>query len=219
MAPHLPRNVGKGSQAGFRAFARFTILCWMSLFRQVLTVFLRSWTMTAAAGNSVTPTAPPSFQDELVALLPQLRAFARSLCGNRALADDLVQEAAIRAWGAQAGFVAGSSMKAWTFTILRNVYFSDLRKERRHATPSPDAVRDWTPAEQEDGMHIADLERALARLSPERRTALLLVTLEDFSYEEAARICDCPIGTLRSRVSRARRDLGEILAQPPPSVL
>jgi RNA polymerase sigma-70 factor (ECF subfamily) len=147
----------------------------------------------------------------LVALLPQLRAFARSLCGNRTLADDLVQEAAIRAWSARSTFAPGSSMKAWTFTILRNVFLSNLRRERRQTPPSPDTVRDWTPAEQESDLHIAALERALARLGPERRTALLLVTIGDFSYAEAARICDCPIGTLRSRISRARRDLAEML--------
>ena len=169
-----------------------------------------------AAGDSIALPPPPSFQDELVALLPQLRAFARSLCGNRTLADDLVQEAAIRAWSARTSFVSGSSMKAWTFTILRNVYLSKLRQERRQAASSPDAVRDWTPADQEDGLHIADLERALARLAPERRTALLLVTIGDFSYAEAAVICDCPIGTLRSRISRARRDLSEMLDQPRP---
>lgn len=167
-----------------------------------------------AAGDSVAFPPLPSFQDELVALLPQLRAFARSLCGNRTLADDLVQEAAIRAWSARDSFVAGSSMKAWTFTILRNAYLSKLRKERRQTAASPEAIRDWTPADQEDGLHIADLEHALAQLAPERRTALLLVTIGDFSYAEAAAICDCPIGTLRSRISRARRDLGEMLDQP-----
>lgn len=151
-----------------------------------------------------------------MALLPQLRAFARSLCGNATLADDLVQEAAIRAWSARATFVPGSSMKAWTFTILRNAFLSNLRKDRSRTTPSHEAIRDWTPAEQEDGLHIADLERALARLAPERRTALLLVTIGDFSYAEAAQICDCPIGTLRSRISRARRDLGDMLDRPKP---
>lgn len=129
------------------------------------------------------------------------------------MADDLVQEAAIRAWSARASFIPGSSMKAWTFTILRNIYLSSLRKERRQTAPPPETLRDWTPAEQEDGLHIADLESALARLAPERRAALLLVTIGDFSYSEAASICDCPIGTLRSRISRARRDLGEMLDQ------
>ena len=169
-----------------------------------------------AAGDNVAPPLAPSFQDELVALLPQLRAFARSLCGNATLADDLVQEAAIRAWSARATFVPGSSMKAWTFTILRNAFLSNLRKDRRQTAPSHDAMRDWTPAEQEDGLHIADLERALGRLGPERRAALLLVTIGDFSYAEAAQICDCPIGTLRSRISRARRDLGQMLDHPKP---
>lgn len=164
-----------------------------------------------AAGDSVTLPLS-SFQDELVALLPQLRAFARSLCGNRTVADDLVQEATIRAWTARESFAPGTSMRAWTFTILRNVYFSDLRKQRRQtALAADDDLRDWAPADQEGGLHIADLEHALSRLAPDRRTALLLVTIGDFSYAEAAEICDCPIGTLRSRVSRARRDLGALL--------
>jgi len=169
-----------------------------------------------AAKDSIVFPSLPTFQDELVALLPQLRAFARSLCGNRTLADDLVQEAAIRAWSSRDSFVPGSSMKAWTFTILRNAYLSKLRKERRQSASPPEAIQDWTPADQEEGLHIADLEQALARLAPERRTALLLVTIGDFSYAEAAVICDCPIGTLRSRISRARRDLSEMLDQPQP---
>ena len=164
-----------------------------------------------AAADSAGDRPSFSFQDELAALLPQLRAFARSLCGDRAMADDLVQEAAIRAWSARSSFAAGTNLRAWTFTILRNVYLSQLRKERRQAASLPDDVRDWVDAEQEGGLHITDLERALARLAPERRAALLLVTIGDFSYAEAAEICDCPIGTLRSRISRARRELGDML--------
>lgn len=164
-----------------------------------------------ADGGDSTVQSRPSFQEDLVALLPQLRAFARSLCGNREVADDLVQEAAARAWRARARFMPGTSMRAWTFTILRNIYFSDLRKQRRQASLPVDGARDWTDAQQEGRLHISDVERALARLRPERRAALLLVSMGDFSYAEAADICGCPIGTLRSRVSRARRDLEEML--------
>jgi RNA polymerase sigma factor (sigma-70 family) len=146
-----------------------------------------------------------------VALLPQLRAFARSLCGNRDLADDLVQEAAARAWSARSSFAPETNLRAWAFTILRNVYFSDLRKQKRQPAFPADLARDWEDANQEGRLHLSDLETALARLAPERRAALLLVTLGDFSYADAAEICECPIGTLRSRISRARRDLEQLL--------
>lgn len=147
-----------------------------------------------------------------MALLPQLRAFARSLCGNREVADDLVQEAAARAWSARASFKPGTNMRAWTFTILRNTYFSDLRKQRRQSDiPAEATAHNWVDAPQEGHVHLTDVEHALARLSPERRAALLLVSMGDFSYAEAADICECPIGTLRSRVSRARRELETML--------
>ncbi|MET0586956.1 MAG: sigma-70 family RNA polymerase sigma factor [Novosphingobium sp.] len=167
----------------------------------------------AGRGNTVhnPPSSFDGFQQELVTLLPQLRAFARSLCGNREQADDLVQEAAVRAWSARSSFTPGTSMRAWTFTILRNTYFSDLRRQKRQDSLASEDVRDWVPPEQEGHIHIADVERALARLNADRRAALLLVTTGDFSYAEAAEICGCPIGTLRSRVSRARRDLEMML--------
>lgn len=165
----------------------------------------------AADGDSPVQESSSSFQNELVALLPQLRAFARSLCGNRDQADDLVQEAVARAWRARTSFTPGTSMRAWTFTILRNTYFSELRRQKRQDTLSAEAAHDWVLPEQEGGLHLSDVERALNRLSPERRAALLLVSMGDFSYAEAAEICDCPIGTLRSRVSRARRDLEAML--------
>lgn len=173
--------------------------------------------MADVGDNTVQPTA--SFQEDLVALLPQLRAFARSLCGNREIADDLVQEAAARAWSARTSFRPGTNMRAWTFTILRNTYFSDLRKQRRQSDLPADIPRTWLDAPQEGHLHLTDVEHALARLSPERRAALLLVSTGDFSYAEAADICQCPIGTLRSRVSRARRDLETMLddSVPPAS--
>lgn len=173
----------------------------------------------AGGDNAVsTPTSSvEGFQDELVALLPQLRAFARSLCGKREQADDLVQEAALRAWAARSSFTPGTSMRAWTFTILRNTYFSDLRRQKRQDSLSNETIRDWVPPDQEGLLHLSDVERALTRLSPDRRAALLLVTTGDFSYAEAADICECPIGTLRSRVSRARRDLEMMLDDSLPS--
>jgi RNA polymerase sigma-70 factor (ECF subfamily) len=175
--------------------------------------------MTKAAGEINTVQEPStSFQNELVALLPQLRAFARSLCGHREQADDLVQEAVARAWRARPSFIPGTSMRAWTFTILRNAYFSDLRRQKRQDSLSAEAVHDWVMPEQEGRIHISDVERALTQLSPERRAALLLVSMGDFSYAEAADICECPIGTLRSRVSRARRELEAILDDSLPAI-
>lgn len=153
------------------------------------------------------------FKRELTLLLPHLRAFARGLCGRADYADDLAQEAAIKAWGARQTFAAGTNMRAWTFTILRNHYLSELRKARREADIEDGAAERLlvTAGDQEDRVHLSDMEEALRKLPPERREAVLLVGAGGFSYEEAARICDCAIGTMKSRVARARRDLAAML--------
>lgn len=154
------------------------------------------------------------FKRELAAVVPHLRAFARGLCGRADMADDLVQEALLKAWAAQERFEPGTSMRAWTFVILRNAYLTDMRRNRfRGEYDENVAERILTaPAGQEEPIHLADLHRALLTLPPERREALLLVGAGGFSYEEAASICGCAVGTIKSRVSRARTRLAELLS-------
>jgi RNA polymerase sigma-70 factor (ECF subfamily) len=153
------------------------------------------------------------FKREMLAVVPHLRAFARGLCGRADLADDLVQETLLKAWAAQERFEPGTSMRAWTFVILRNVYLSELRRNRfRGDYDEGVAERVLTaPAGQESPLHLSDLHRALMTLPPERREALLLVGAGGFSYEEAAEICGCAVGTIKSRVGRARAALATMI--------
>ena len=153
------------------------------------------------------------FKRELTEVIPHLRAFARGLCGRPDMADDLVQEAMLKAWAAQERFEPGTSMRAWTFVILRNAYLTDMRRNRfRGEYDEGVAERILTaPAGQEDPIHLSDLHRALLTLPPERREALLLVGAGGFSYEEAANICGCAVGTIKSRVGRARAALASMI--------
>ncbi len=155
-----------------------------------------------------------AFKRELEGVIPHLRAFARGLCGRPDMADDLVQEALMKAWAAQERFEPGTSMRAWTFVILRNAYLTDMRRNRfRGEYDDKVAERILTaPPGQEDPLHLSDMHRALLTLPSERREALLLVGAGGFSYEEAAEICGCAIGTIKSRVGRARAALNSMLA-------
>lgn len=157
-----------------------------------------------------------TFKQELVELIPNLRAFSRSLCGNSDWADDLVQEAIMRAWAHQGSFEAGTNLKAWLFTILRNHFYSELRKKRRNRETQNDAaaLEASVQATQPSKLHLNDLVRELARLSADQREALILVSVNGFSYEEAAEICGCAVGTVKSRVARARRELEARLGGP-----
>lgn len=154
-----------------------------------------------------------AFKRELTEVVPHLRAFARGLCGRPDMADDLVQEALLKAWAAQERFEPGTSMRAWTFVILRNAYLTDMRRNRfRGEYDETVAERILTaPAGQEEPLHLSDLHRALLTLPPERREALLLVGAGGFSYEEAANICGCAVGTIKSRVGRARAALSSMI--------
>ena len=161
------------------------------------------------------PAADPvEFKRELTGVVPHLRAFARGLCGRPDMADDLVQETLMKAWAAQERFEPGTSMRAWTFVILRNACLTDMRRNRfRGEYDENVAERILTaPAGQEEPIHLSDMHRALLTLPPERREALLLVGAGGFSYEEAANICGCAVGTIKSRVGRARAALNEMLA-------
>lgn len=161
-----------------------------------------------------TPSQKADFKRELTEVVPHLRAFARGLCGRPDMADDLVQETLLKAWAAQDRFEPGTSMRAWTFVILRNAYLTDMRRNRfRGDYDQGVAERILTaPAGQEEPIHLSDMHRALLTLAPERREALLLVGAGGFSYIEAANICGCAVGTIKSRVGRARATLNAMLA-------
>jgi RNA polymerase sigma-70 factor, ECF subfamily len=156
----------------------------------------------------------PGVRDALVAAIPNLRAFAMSLTGDPHLASDLVQETLLKAWTHRDKFEVGTNLKAWVFTILRNTYFSDFRKMRREVqdVEGQAAARLATPPEQNAHLDFEDFRQALAMLSADQREALLLIGAEGFSYEEAAEIAGCAVGTVKSRVNRARARLAEILA-------
>ncbi|WP_342250323.1 sigma-70 family RNA polymerase sigma factor [Sphingomonas sp. OTU376] len=153
------------------------------------------------------------FKDRLAGAITHLRAFGRSLSGNRDIADDLVQETMLKAWAARGRFEAGTNFKAWTTTILRNVYFSQTRRNR-FAGEWSDLVADRVlaaPASQDKSVELRDLMRALQQISPDQREALILVVAAGMAYEEVAEITGVAVGTVKSRVSRARLALEELI--------
>jgi len=154
-----------------------------------------------------------AFKRELVQLIPHLRAFARTLCGDPAAADDLAQDAMMKAWDARASFQMGTNMKAWTFMILRNQFYSEKRRSWRQSQLDQEAAERTLVAVDDPEAPVAldELRQGLAMLPPEQREALILVGAGGFAYEEAAEICGCAVGTVKSRVSRARRALHAIL--------
>ncbi|MFN4113644.1 MAG: sigma-70 family RNA polymerase sigma factor [Sphingomonadaceae bacterium] len=163
--------------------------------------------------HDLTAADRAAFKRELSEAIPHLRAFARGLCGRPDMADDLVQETLLKAWAAQNRFEPGTSFRAWTFVILRNVYLTEMRRNRfRGEYDETQAERILVTSEtQEEPIHLADMRRALMALPDERREALLLVGAGGFSYEEAAQICGCPVGTIKSRVGRARAAVAAML--------
>lgn len=153
------------------------------------------------------------FKRELASVIPHLRAFGRSLSGNRDLADDLVQETLLKAWAARARFQAGTNMRAWTFIILRNHFLSQMRRSRFRGEWD-DLVADRllaAPAGQDKQVELADMQRALLQLPASQREALILVGAGGFAYEEAAEICGVAVGTIKSRVARGRTALEQIM--------
>lgn len=153
------------------------------------------------------------FRQELTALIPHLRAFARSLCGNATLADDVAQDALLKAWNARLKYTPGTNLKAWTFTILRNQFYSIKRRSWRATSLEPEVAEQTIVAvdDAEQGVQLNELRKALGALSTDQREALILVGASGLSYEEAAEICDCATGTIKSRVSRARKALADIM--------
>jgi RNA polymerase sigma-70 factor (ECF subfamily) len=170
----------------------------------------------------VNPAAPKSveadqmFRDQLVALIPSLRSFSRGLCGGRDIADDLAQDAMTRGWAARASFTPGTNFRAWMFMILRNQFYTSIRKNRRMTSWDPEVaerVLIEAPAQQH-AIHLADVARALQMLPAEQREVLLLVGANGVSYEEAAEIIGCAIGTVKSRLARGRKALALLIDGP-----
>jgi RNA polymerase sigma-70 factor, ECF subfamily len=155
----------------------------------------------------------PGLRDDLVAQIGSLRAFAVTLCGDRERADDLVQETLFKAWNHLDSFKEGTNLKAWLFTILRNTYFSERRKRKREVEDADGsyAARLSSKPEQHGHMDMKDFQEALSHLPDDQREALVLVGAAGFSYEEAAEISGCAVGTIKSRVNRARSRLAEAL--------
>ena len=156
------------------------------------------------------------FRNDLVAILPSLRAFARGLCGNRDLADDLVQEAMTRAWAARSSYTPGTNFRAWIYMILRNRYFTIIRKNARSVSLDPEVAERVlvTVADQEDRLHVMDVEKALQKLPKEQREVLLLIGANGMSYEEAMEVVGCAMGTIKSRLARGRAALAKLIDGP-----
>jgi RNA polymerase sigma-70 factor (ECF subfamily) len=150
--------------------------------------------------------------ERLVELIPRLRRYARALAGDRSSADDLVQDTLERAWAKLHLYRRGTDLRAWLFTVMHNVHVNRVRAAR-----STDPLEDEMPelaqrAAQGDALVVRDLDRSIARLPDEQRAVLLLVTLEELSYEEVARTLGIPIGTVMSRLSRAREKMRAMMA-------
>jgi len=156
----------------------------------------------------------PALRDEIIGAIPNLRAFAISLSGSVDRADDLVQETLLRAFANIGSFRVGTNLPAWLFTILRNLFRSEYRKRRREVPDSDGAFAATLTTNPDQNSHLdfEDFRTALEKLPPDQREALVLVGASGFSYEEAADICHCAVGTIKSRVNRARKRLGELLA-------
>ena len=152
-------------------------------------------------------------KDELVTHLPALRAFALSLTRNRATADDMMQDAVLKAWSNMDKFQPGTNMRAWLFTILRNTYYSSRRKLNREVADVDNVFSDTLSVKPDhDGrLQMMDFKVAFDQLADEHREALILVGASGFSYDDAAEMCGVATGTMKSRVNRARAKLTELL--------
>ena len=161
------------------------------------------------------PAAADSFERDLTALIPHMRAFARSLCGNPIDADDLAQDALAKAWQARGRFTPGTNLKAWTFMIVRNQFYSDKRRSWRSSHLDTEISAQTLVAidDPSAALELDELRRALAMLPEEQREALTLIGAAGLSYEEASAVTGVNIGTVKSRVSRARDRVALILAE------
>jgi len=153
------------------------------------------------------------FRTALARIAPHLRGFARSLCGCPDRADDLAQETMMKAWAARGSYKSGTNFKAWMFTILRNQFYSEARRARFTGEYDEDMAERTlrTHGGQEENLELADVVRALQTLPDAYRDALVLATIGDFSYEEIAAICGVMLGTVKSRICRARAMLAAVI--------
>ena len=160
------------------------------------------------------PLPDDEFKEQLGAVISHLRAFGRSLSGSRDLADDLVQETLMKAWAARKRFQAGTNMRAWTFIILRNLFLSQMRRARFKGEWDDVVAAKIlaAPASQDKHIELGDMQRALMHLPQPQREALILVGAGGFAYEEAAEICGCAVGTIKSRVARGRVALEALMS-------
>lgn len=162
----------------------------------------------------MTASGDADLQTLLIQSVPNLRAFANSLCGDPTRADDLVQDTLVKAWSNLPSFEQGTNLRAWLFTILRNTYFSNLRKLKREVEDADGVFSERLSIlpSQQSHMDMLDFKEAFKGLTDDQKEVLLLVGAEGFSYEEAAEITGCAIGTVKSRVNRARGALAKSLA-------
>jgi RNA polymerase sigma-70 factor (ECF subfamily) len=158
---------------------------------------------------------PDTFAADLTALIPKMRAFGRSMCGNYAAGEDLAQEALLKAWSHRHTYQQGTHLKAWVFMIMRNQFYSEKRRSWR-SVPLDRTLAEETLVANADptaAISLDELRRAMQLLPDVQREALILVSAAGCSYEEVARVCGCALGTLKSRVSRARDRLALIFAE------
>jgi RNA polymerase sigma-70 factor (ECF subfamily) len=154
--------------------------------------------------------------ESIVELIPRLRRYARALASDRAAADDLVQDTLERAWTKLHLYRRGTDLRAWMFTVMHNVYVNQLRAARPGTPLDEESPELALPARENDALVLRDLDAAIRRLPLDQRQVLLLVALEEMSYEEAARALEIPIGTVMSRLARAREKLRAMLSGLPP---
>ncbi len=152
-------------------------------------------------------------RDEIITHLKPMRAFALSLTRDMARADDLVQDTVVKAWTNIDKFTVGTNMRAWLFTILRNTFYSERRKAKREVADVDGAMTERMSVKPAHDGHLAltDFRRAFEQLPAEQREALILVGAQGFAYEEAAKMCNCAVGTVKSRANRGRKRLAELL--------
>src|SRR6476660_6039441 len=162
------------------------------------------------------PRSPDAFRDGLLAELPRLRAFARSMARNPDRADDLVQEALAKAWAHRARFQEGTNLRGWLFTILRNTYYGELRSRRREVSDSDGhhAAQLTSPPAQLHYLELRNVAQAFHWLPTVHREALFLVGVSGLTYQAAASIGRCAVGTIKSRVFRARQTLLDKIGDP-----
>lgn len=172
------------------------------------------------ADNAQTAPSDAELYDirkDMVALIPALRAFARGLCRDRVYADDLVQEAMMRAWASRHTFIPGTNFRAWMFRILRNHFYSNARKHNQFAVWDPEAAERILVQEptQESGIHVEDVNKAMLKLPAQQREMLLLIAGAGMSYEDAAVVAGCNIGTVKSRLNRGRAAIKAMIEATP----